>query len=57
MLLCCFVRKGGRGPGEREKRQRAGNAGKGKERREASAAGDELDDFDCAFKDLRLRGK
>ena len=35
VLLCCFVRKGGRGPGEREKRQRAGNAGKGKERREA----------------------
>ena len=27
----------GLGPGEREKRQRAGNAGKGKERREASA--------------------
>ena len=25
-LSCCFVRKGGPGPGEREKRQRAGNA-------------------------------
>ena len=36
-LSCCFVRKGGPGPGEREKRQRAGNVGKGKERREASA--------------------
>ena len=36
-LSCCFVRKGGPGPGESEKPQCAGNAGKGKERREASA--------------------
>ena len=35
VLLCCFVPKGRRWPGEREKWQRAGNAGKGKERREA----------------------
>ena len=51
MLLCCFVRKGGCGPGEREKWQRAGNAGKGKERREVMAEPeDELNDFDCTFK-------
>ena len=36
-LSCCFVAKGGRGPGERGKRQRARNVGKGKERREAKA--------------------
>ena len=34
----CFVRKGASGPGEREKRQRAGNAGREKERRKASRA-------------------
>ena len=74
MLLCCFVRKGGRGPGEREKWQRAGMPGR--EKREErplpyfvrlagqicgsvvmAVPGDELDDFDCAFKDLSLRGK
>ena len=30
MLLCCFVRKGGRGPGERENGSARGMPGRGK---------------------------
>ena len=75
MLLCCFVRKGRRGPGEREKNGSArGMPGRGKREERPlpyfvrlagqicgsvvmAVPGDELDDFDCAFKDLSLRGK
>ena len=61
------------GAGKREKLQRAGNAGKGKERKEAlpdfvrfsgricgsvvmANPPDDLDDFECSFKDLSIEG-
>ena len=72
MLLCCFVRKGGRGPGERENGSARGIPGRGKREERPyfvrlagqicgsvvmAVSVDELNDFDCAFKELSLRGK